>query len=129
MPRWVIHDAVTACTFGASPSRLAVLPHRRATHLRRPVATILDHQPLVNILPFGACTSPANPQVAAATAAAAGVLTPQPCLPATMTPWTPGSPGRAVMQEVALQDRCTCQCLWGGTVNIVDAGQATQHVP
>ncbi len=129
MPRWVIHNAVTACSLGTAPSRLAVLPHRRTTHQRKPVASILDYQPVVNILPFGACISPANPQVAAATAAALGVLTPQPCLPATTTPWTPGSPGRAVMQEVALQDRCTCQCLWGGIVSIVDAGQATQHVP
>jgi hypothetical protein len=129
MPLWVIDGAVTACSFGTAPSRLRVLPHRRATHTQKPLATILDHQPLVNVLPFGACTSPANPQVAAATAAAGGVLTPQPCLPATTSPWSPGSAGRAVVRETALRDRCTCRCLWGGAVSILAAGQSIQHVP
>jgi len=129
MALWVIDGAVTACTFGAAPSQLKVLPHRRATHTKKPLATIMDHQPMVNIQPFGACMSPANPQVAAATAAAMGVLTPQPCQPATMTPWTPGSPGRAITAELALSNTCVCQCLWGGTVSITFAGQVVQHVP
>lgn len=128
MPRWVIDGAVTACTFGTAPSTLAVLPHRRATHMQRPMATIFDHAPIVNIKPFGACTSPANPQVAAATAAALGVLTPQPCQPATPSPWVPGSQGRATQAELALRDACVCPCLWGGTVSITFAGQVTQHV-
>jgi len=129
MPLWVIDGAVTACSLGTAPSQLAVLPHRRATHAGRPIATVLDHKPLVNIRPFGACTSPANPQVAAATAAAGGVLAPQPCVPATATCWTPGSAGRAVVQETALRSLCICRCVWGGTVSIVAAGQSTQHVP
>lgn len=129
MPLWVIDGAVTACSFGSAPGRLDVLPHRRATHTGKPMATILDHQPLVNIQPFGACTSPANPQVAAATAAALGVVTPQPCLPATIMPWTPGSARRAIARETALRDRCTCRCLWGGTITITAAGQSTQRVP
>ena len=129
MPRWVIDGAVTACSFGTVPSSLGVLPHRRATHAGRPLATILDHQPLANIRPFGACTSPANPQVASATAAAGGVLAPQPCMPATPAPWVPGSAGRGVVRETALSDACTCRCLWGGTVGVLAAGQSTQHVP
>jgi hypothetical protein len=129
MPLWVIDGAVTACSLGSAPSTLAVLPHRRANHAQRPMATIFDHAPVTNIRPFGACISPANPQVAAATAAAAGVLTPQPCQPATVAPWVPGSPGRAIRAETALSDTCICPCLWGGTVSIVAAGQTCQFVP
>ena len=43
-----------------------------------------------SVPPFGLCTSMANPQVAAATAAAQNVLTPQPCQP-VLSPWSPGA--------------------------------------
>ena len=33
-----------------------------------PLANIMDNKPMLNILPFGMCSSPANPMVAAATA-------------------------------------------------------------
>lgn len=52
----------------------------------------MDHNPLLNIMPFGMCTTPSNPMVAAATAAALGVLTPMPCLPMTMSPLVSGAP-------------------------------------
>ncbi|MDR1268431.1 MAG: DUF4280 domain-containing protein, partial [Planctomycetaceae bacterium] len=55
-------------------------------------ATILDNKPIVNLATFGVCSSLANPMVAVATAAALGVLTPMPCIPATVAPWAPGSP-------------------------------------
>lgn len=129
MPLWVIDGAVTACTFSPTPSTLKVLPHRGQFHTMKPMATIMDHQPMVNVQPFGMCMSPSNPQVAAATSAAMGVLTPQPCQPMTMSPWTPGSPTRQITKEIALHDVSVCQCMWGGTVSIVFAGQAVQHVP
>lgn len=53
---------------------------------------IMDHISMMNIMPFGMCMSIANPTVAAATAAALGVLTPMPCIPATTSPWVPGAP-------------------------------------
>jgi hypothetical protein len=73
--------------------------------------------------------SPANPQVAAATSAAAGVLTPQPCLPNTTSPWTPGNPVTSINDEPCLDDRCTCMCAWTGVVSITFAGQVLTDVP
>ena len=91
MGQQTVMGAATQCTFGAAPSTLMVLPTAR-TLAPTPCANIMDNKPLINILPFGMCTSMANPMVAAATAAALGVLTPMPCIPMTMAPWVPGCP-------------------------------------
>ena len=56
------------CSFGLAPSSLVVLPVNRVMTGNQPAANIMDHMPMVNILPFGMCSSLANPAVAAATA-------------------------------------------------------------
>src|SRR5215469_14152417 len=89
MPMQVCMGAMMQCTFGMAPSSLVVLPTNRVLTNQVPDANIMDHVPLVNIMPFGACMSLANPEVAAATAAAMGVLTPMPCIPNTPAPWVP----------------------------------------
>jgi hypothetical protein len=94
----------------------------------QPAANIMDSVPMTNILPFGMCSSPANPQVAAATAAAMGVLTPQPCIPATVSPWTPGSAAVMLDSQPALNDTSTCMCTWAGTLTIVSAGQTEAEI-
>ena len=87
MPLQVCMGAMMQCSFGVAPSSLVVLPTNRVMTNNVPDANIMDHIPMTNIMPFGMCTSPANPVVAAATAAALGVLTPMPCIPATPAPW------------------------------------------
>jgi hypothetical protein len=62
--------------------------------------------------------SPANPQVAAATAAAMGAFTPQPCIPATSSPWAPGMPTVLIAGQPALTNTSTCQCMWGGVITV-----------
>ncbi len=86
----VCGTATLQCSFGAAPAVLNVLPVNRLLTGGMPAANIMDHIPLVNITTFGMCMSLANPTVAAATAAALGVLTPMPCIPATAAPWIPG---------------------------------------
>ena len=78
--------AMLQCSFGVAPSTLVVLPLARVLVEGKPAAAVTDMLPGVNIPPFGMCTSLANPMVAAATAAALGVLTPMPCIPATVGP-------------------------------------------
>src|ERR1017187_1390191 len=92
MPMQVCMGASMMCSMGMAPSSLVVLPINRVMTDNVPDANIMDHIPLVNIMPFGMCSSPANPVVAAATVAKLGVLTPMPCVPATPAPWVPGAP-------------------------------------
>ncbi|MCL2698512.1 MAG: DUF4280 domain-containing protein [Oscillospiraceae bacterium] len=120
----VCGGAMMSCSFGIAPSSLMVLPQNKVVHTM-PMANIMDNKPLVNILPFGMCRSLANPTVAAATAAALGVLTPMPCIPNIAAPWTPGSPAVLVGGQPALTDSSKCLCLWGGVISIGFAGQAT----
>lgn len=116
------------CSFGAAPGTLNVLPANRVT-TSLPIANIMDNKPMVNILPFGVCTSMANPTVAAATAAAFGALTPQPCVPVIPAPWMPGSPTVLVANMPALNNMSKCLCTWGGVIQITNPGQATIQVP
>lgn len=92
MPQQVCMGAMMQCTFCMAPSSLVVLPTNRVLTNEMPDANIMDHIPLVNIMPFGMCESLSNPEVAAATTAALGVLTPMPCVPATPAPWVAGAP-------------------------------------
>ena len=111
------------CTFGMAPGVLNVLPGQVTGPT--PMATVLDHKPMVNIPPFGMCSAPSNPQVAAATAAALGVLTPQPCVPATSTPWIPTNPTLTAGPAPALTNASKLMCQWGGMITITQPGQVT----
>src|SRR5262249_6167318 len=94
-----------------------------------PVATIADSQPVVNVPPFGMCTSIANPTVASATAAALGVLTPMPCLPVPVSPRVPGPPTVPLGGVPALDSNAKLICAWGGVITITSPGQVTVQLP
>lgn len=129
MPLQVISGAQLLCSFGTAPSALTVLPVNRVQCSNAFAANILDHKPMVNIMPFGMCLSIANPQVAAATAAALGVLTPQPCIPATVTPWVPGAVTVHIANQPALDNISKCNCMWAGIISVLFPGQVTTFIP
>ena len=129
MPMHVCNGALLQCSFGVAPSSLVVLPVNRMMTGSQPAANIMDHVPMVNILPFGMCTSIANPTVASATAAALGVLTPMPCIPATVSPWVPGAPTVLLGNMPALDDTSKLMCLWAGVISITFPGQVKEHIP
>jgi hypothetical protein len=128
MSNLVCMGAMLQCSFGAAPSSLVVLP-ANAVLTGTPAANIMDNAPMVNILPFGMCNSPSNPMVAAATAAALGVLTPMPCIPVTAAPWAPGSPTVLIANMPALNNSSKLLCNWGGNIQITQAGQTTTTIP
>lgn len=129
MPSQVSMGAMLQCTFGLAPSTLVVLSANKVMAEGPPAANIMDHKPMVNILPFGVCNSPANPMVAAATAAALGVLTPMPCIPATAAPWVPGAPTVLIAQTPALDNVSKCMCNWGGVIGIVNPATVKTMIP
>jgi hypothetical protein len=123
MAKLVVKGAQLTCSMGTSPAALTVLPPNMTTGDDNDAANIQDMQPMVNIAPFGMCQSMANPQVAAATAAAQGVLTPQPCMPMTAAPWSPGSTSVTIGGQPAVNDSCQLVCNWGGQIQVSSAGQ------
>jgi hypothetical protein len=129
MPLQVCMGAMMQCSFGMAPSSLVVLPTNRVVTNNVPDANIMDHIPMVNIMPFGMCTSPSNPVVAAATAAALGVLTPMPCIPATPAPWIAGAPTVLLGNFPSLDNVSQLMCIWGGVITFSDAGEETVQIP
>ncbi len=125
----VCNGALLQCTFGAAPSTFVVLPVNRVLTSGQPAANIMDHKPLVNIMPFGVCTSLANPAVASATTAALGVLTPMPCVPNTPSPWIPGAPTDVLAGQPSLNDSSKLMCLWAGVITVSFPGQTTHVIP
>lgn len=129
MGQQVVMTAMTKCSFGLAPSTLLVLPINRVMAGSLFAANIMDSKPFVNVLPFAMCQSLANPMVAAATAAALGVLTPMPCIPALVAPWVPGSPTVLIGNMPALNNSSKLMCMWAGVIEVSIPGQFTVSVP
>ncbi|HIU44461.1 MAG TPA: DUF4280 domain-containing protein [Candidatus Ventrousia excrementavium] len=129
MANQVCMGAMCQCSFGAAPSTLVVTPENKTLTSSMPAATIMDNVPMKNIMPFGMCSSLANPTVAAATSAALGVLTPMPCVPVIAAPWAPGCPTVLIANKPALNDSSKLMCNWGGVISINNAGQMKHQIP
>lgn len=124
----VVSNALCACVMGAAPATLEVLPIAMVTGSAMPAGNITSAIPFADVLPFGVCISMANPAVAAATAAALGVLVPMPCTPMTSA-WVPGAPTVTIGGPPALDTESIAPCSFGGVVSISFSGQVTVDVP
>lgn len=122
MGQSAVTGAVAMCSFGVAPSSLNFLPTPKVMIESRPAGTIMDNIPMVNVMPFGMCTSLSNPTVAAATSAALGVLTPMPCVPTIAGPWKPGATKTMIGGKPALDGACTCNCAFGGMISMTMPG-------
>jgi hypothetical protein len=125
----VVNGAQLMCSFGVAPSSLMITPQNQVQIEHQYAANIMDFIPMTNIMPFGMCMSIANPQVAAATSAAMGVLTPQPCIPNTVAPWAPGSPNVMIANQPALDNVSMCNCAWAGVITVTMPGTTQREIP
>ena len=121
MPQIIAAGTLLQCSMGTTPSPLQILPGHAVTIDHKLAATTLDFAPQVNIVSFGLCKSPTNPAVISATAAAMGVLTPVPCVPATTSPWVPGSATVTLQGRSLLDSSSQCMCTWAGTIRITQS--------
>lgn len=117
----VCTGASLKCSFGSTPATFSA----SGTEVDATTAAgVITDVSASNVPGFGMCSSMSNPQVAAATAAASGTLTPQPCVP-VLTPWTPGASEVTIGEVAALDDSSQCSCSWGGVITVDSAGQTS----
>ena len=128
MPMQTCMGAAMKCSMGLAPSTLIPTPKTVMTSYVM-AANIMDHIPMVNILPFGMCTSPINPAVIALTAAALGGGTAGPCSPSKPAPWIPGQTTVILCNTPALDNTSKLMCIWGGVIEFVAPGQVTHQIP
>lgn len=124
----VVQTAVCTCAFGAAPAVITVTSQQTVTICKMPAATILDGAAMSNVPTFGMCSNPANPTVAAATAAAMGVMTPMPCVPATVS-WAPGCPTVTVCKRPLLNNTSKLMCAYGGVIQVSATPAVTVKTP
>lgn len=119
------NTAVCQCSFGAAPASLPVPTACKVLACGLPAATVMDNK----LPPFGMCSSLANPAVSSATAAAGGVLTPQPCSPVLTAPWMPGSLTVQIGGKSALNNTSKLMCAYGGVIQVVSPMATTVVIP
>lgn len=120
----VVSGGKVQCTFGTTPANINATSQTACLGCSKPIATIKDTAANINIGSFGMCTSLANPQVAAATAAALGVLTPQPCMLMAAGTWIPTKPMVMVGGAPCLTSDSQLICGNGmGTIAVTSPGQ------
>ncbi len=117
----VCNSAQCMCSFGAAPCPLTIVSNTNTLTSGQPLAVVTDMKP-VNLSGFGMCSSMANPAVSSATAAALGVLTPQPCVPVISSPFMPGSPTVLVKGTPVLTNDSKTFCAYAGIITITSAG-------
>ena len=120
----VVSTALCTCSFGVAPMPLTVSSQQTVMMGSLPAATIMDNV----CTTFGMCSSLANPTVASATAAAMGVLTPMPCVPATVA-WAPGCPTVTVCKRPLLNSTSKLTCSYGGVIQVTVTPAMTVKVP
>ena len=107
--------ATLLCSCGVAPGRLSFADPSRSS------ATVNDRTPYQNVMPFGMCTSMANPGVQAQMSANHGILVPYPCQPVIAGSWSPGLPIETIGKPPApaLDANSLLHCAWGGVIRAV----------
>ena len=123
MGQVVVTGGTAQCTFGTLPGMISAGTQKKVLIDGKPVATIMDFNTQC-ITPFGLCTTLTNPAVQAATTAALGVLTPQPC---TLVPAGTWKPTKVTVQaggSPVLTNECQGTCVYGGCIAVTNPGQS-----
>lgn len=111
MPLLVVHGAKIACTGCPGRSSQLLVPRPSgvtATQSCLNAASIADHLPIVNVVPFGPCALRKG----------------DPCVPATPAAWTGALTGPPMLSIApVLTNAHVLSCTTGGLISIQDPGQ------
>ncbi len=128
MGQIVTTGAQMVCSFGTAPANFTATNQQTVLVDGKPAGVLADSAAMVNIAPFGMCTSLANPAVASATAAALGVLTPQPCVPVPAGTWIPSQFTVLCAGSPCLTNDCKLMCSYAGSISITNPGQVKTSI-
>ncbi len=120
--KYVCTGATLQCTMGTSCPKLMATP-KNVSLTGKDQANVADYVSIKNVPSFGRCRSLGYPPTASATAANHGTLTPMPCVPGTCPKWQVIDKDSLICGEPALLEPATLQCMYGGTISIVNPGQ------
>ncbi len=124
MAQNVVNSAQITSSMGTAPASLVVTSQQKVLIGGLPAGTISDAT-TANMATFGMCSSLMNPAVASATAAALGVLTPQPCTPMLTGSWTPNHPKVMIGGKPCLCSDAKTFCAYNPAgCSVVSPGQA-----
>ena len=129
MPMQVCMGASMMCTFGMAPSSLVVLPTNKVLTNMMPDANIMDHIPMVNIMPFGMCMSPSNPSVGRRHRRGAGCAHSHALHSGNPRAVDSGRDHRPDRQLPGVDNASQLMCTWGGVITFVTPGEFTVMVP
>lgn len=130
MAQFASEGCMLECTMGLIPSPFNVIPiGGLVTADAMPLANIESNIPMVNIVSFGMCKSPANPEVAAIIASSLGAVTQAPCIPMTVAPWIPTFPTITINGLPAIDITAKLMCMWGGVISFIAPSQESAMMP
>lgn len=124
----ICSGAVLECPFGSMPAAFSALPLSKVVIGGSPVGILSDVTPLLNISPFGMCSSVTNPAVISATAAAMGTPTAAPCVPAPTGSWKDVPEDVLAGGKSVVTNGSHLMCAWGGKISVKFAGQTGVQV-
>ena len=125
MPPIAVVSGTTQCSFSTGPAPMGGIPVPGASVIieGKPALTLMDQVPMFNIMPMVMCLSPLNPMGMGLKPPAVPI--PTACIPIPVSPWLPPGPPIkpvTVNGKPILLSGSTCQCVWGGTIQIAMPG-------
>ena len=121
MNKLVISGDLCSCSNGSTLCPLIVADPLRKMKLNGKSVAVATDISVYNISTFGMCNNINNPAVAAATAAAQGVLTPAPCVPAVVGSWNNTAKKTQINGVGAVREDSTLNCTYGGYIKTGNA--------
>jgi len=129
MPEMLTTGCLLKCSQGTAPMPFVALQlPGKPVIAGLPTAMETEIAPLVNIPSFVMCKSLGNPEVAAATSAADGELTPMPCVPVVTAPWMPASTIQSYNGVPLVTVQAKCLCDFGGEIAVSEPAAAAAFV-